>query len=223
MQHRVYLELRAAVMAGAFRPGQAITMQELADSFGTSTMPIRDALRRLVAERAMTVLTNRSVALPQLTKQRFSDLLRVRISLEGQAVEWATANLEAAELAEIEAVCAEMNRPAVQKDVAQYLRLNQQFHFAIYAAARSDVLMPIIEGMWLQVGPYINLLIHAMAGERRRNIRHNAALEALRRRDPAAARREIEGDLMDSANRILPLLEVQEAATASKAPRRKAG
>ena len=206
MQDRVYGELKAAVMAGAFRPGQAITMQELADQFGTSTMPIRDALRRLAAERVMVTLSNRSVAVPELTAERFRDLLRVRMTLEGQAVEWAAASLTDAELAELGRLNAEMNRPVVQKDPHRFLLLNQQFHFGIYRGARSAVLLPVIEGMWLQVGPYINLLIHAMANERRRNVRHHAAYTALAARDAALARREIVGDLEDSAARILKLL-----------------
>lgn len=207
MQHRVYLELRAAVMTGAFRPGQAITIQELADAFGTSTMPIRDALRRLVAERAMTVLSNRSVALPRLTRERFEDLLRVRVALEGQAVEWAAPKLTTAELDALEALCAEMNRSEVRQDVRRFLVLNQNFHFAIYGGARSEVLMPVIEGMWLQVGPYINLLIHAIVAVRSRPAHHDAALEALKIRDGVAARQAIEDDLLHSAEVIRSLLD----------------
>ncbi len=206
MQDRVYGELKLAVMAGAFSPGQAITTQELADRFGTSTMPIRDALRRLAAERVMITLSNRSVAVPELTAERFEDLLRVRIVLEGQAVEWATQHLTPQELAELARINAEMNKRVVQKDVNRFLVLNQEFHFAIYRAARSAVLLPVIEGMWLQIGPYINLLIHAMTGERRRNVRHDAAFQALRSGDAASARREVVGDLEDSAARIRPLL-----------------
>lgn len=207
MQHRVYLELRAAVMAGAFRPGEAITVQELADAFGTSTMPIRDALRRLVAERAMIVLSNRSVALPRLTRDGFEDLLRVRVALEGQAVEWATPNLTESELDTLDALCRQINAPATRRDVKLFLQLNQNFHFAIYRGARSDVLMPVIEGMWLQVGPYINLLIHEIVAVRSRSVHHDGAIEALRRRDGVTARREIENDLLSSAEVIRPLLD----------------
>lgn len=214
MQDRVYEELKAAVIAGAFRPGQAITTQELASRLGTSTMPIRDALRRLVAERVMITLSNRSVSMPHLTEERFDDLLRVRIVLEGQAVEWAAQALRPEELEELNRINAEMSRPAAQKDAHHFLFLNQRFHFTIYRAARSDILMPIIESMWLQVGPYINLLIHAMTGERRRNVRHEAAYQALRRGDAEGARREIVGDLEDSAARIRLLLR-QGAQTAA--------
>ncbi len=220
MPDRVYEELKAAVIAGAFRPGQAITTQELASRLGTSTMPIRDALRRLVAERVMITLSNRSVSMPHLTEERFEDLLRVRIVLEGQAVEWAARSMLPEELEELSRINAQMNRPAVQKDANLFLPLNQQFHFTIYRAARSDVLMPIIESMWLQVGPYINLLIHAMTGERRRNARHEAAYQALCRGDAESARREIVGDLEDSAGRIRLLLRqgAQPAAATSSGP-----
>ena len=64
----VYSELRSSLMLGKIKPGASLRIQELADQFGTSHMPVREALRRLVSEQALEVLSNRSVAVPPADK-----------------------------------------------------------------------------------------------------------------------------------------------------------
>ena len=74
MQERVYLELRRALMRGDFAPGETLIVRALSDQFGTSHMPVRDALSRLVAEQALEVLPSRSVAVPVLSRERCADI-----------------------------------------------------------------------------------------------------------------------------------------------------
>ena len=64
-----------------------MTIRSLASSFGISIMPVREALRRLVAEHVLMLLPNRSVALPVFTRDRFHEITRIRTSLEGLAAE----------------------------------------------------------------------------------------------------------------------------------------
>src|ERR1700678_985147 len=78
LQQRVYGELRAAIMGGRFLPGQTLTIRAVAAALRTSTMPVREALRQLVAERALDPLASRSFGIPRLSRKRFQDVVTLR-------------------------------------------------------------------------------------------------------------------------------------------------
>src|SRR5262245_21196794 len=90
LNEEVYHQLKQALMAGRIMPGSIMTIRSLAKSFGISPMPVREALRRLVAEHVLVLLPNRSVSLPIITRERFREITRIRTSLEGLAAEEAT-------------------------------------------------------------------------------------------------------------------------------------
>ena len=75
VQDRVYTELRRALIGGLFEPSQVLTIRGLADALATSTMPVREAVGRLITEKALEALPNRSVRVPPITLERMDDLL----------------------------------------------------------------------------------------------------------------------------------------------------
>ena len=92
LNEAVYQQLKQALMSGRIAPGSTMTIRSLASCFGVSLMPVREALRRLVAEHVLVLQPNRSVALPVITRERFREITRIRTSLEGLAVEEAAAH-----------------------------------------------------------------------------------------------------------------------------------
>src|SRR3974390_1071109 len=86
LNDRVYRELKNSIMAGAFKPGSELTLRSVAEALGTSFMPVRDAMRRLVAERALEMRPSRTIAIPVLSADEFLELRRIRLLLEGEAV-----------------------------------------------------------------------------------------------------------------------------------------
>ena len=70
----IYAALRHDLISGALAPGQRMSIRTLAESFGTSLVPVRDALKRLVAEHALLMLPNRTVCVPMMTRERFQEL-----------------------------------------------------------------------------------------------------------------------------------------------------
>src|SRR6201985_301825 len=97
-QDRVYSVPRARLMRGGFEPGQKLKIAELASALGTSAMPVREALNRLAAERAIESLPNRSVRVPALSKDALQDLMEARCAIEGLAVQRAATNMDSATL-----------------------------------------------------------------------------------------------------------------------------
>ena len=85
----VYSELKKAIMMGEFEPGQKLKLAELAEAFGTSQMPVREALGRLASAGALESAQRRSMVVPTADFARLRAILSLRIDLEGNAVRLA--------------------------------------------------------------------------------------------------------------------------------------
>lgn len=206
VQDRVYHEIRSMILNGEIVPGQTLTIHGFAESFQVSTMPVREALRRLTAEQALMVLAGRSVGIPALTRARLADLRRVRREVEGLAVAWAADVISAADLRRMSDLITEMQIAADQRDGPHYVPANHDFHFIMYRAANSPVLFSIIESLWLQIGPYFHIL-RASGNWQAANATHRSILEALGRRDAAAAAAALGRDVDEAAVALETLLE----------------
>lgn len=194
LDERVYDQLRDAIMGGAFSPGQVVTLRGLADSFGTSLMPVRNAVSRLTVENALVALPNRSISLPRLSVAEFDEMTDIRVALESLATRHATSRISDAEIDQV----AQLNDAMVGASPADYFSLNRQLHFTIYAAAQHDVLFRLIQGAWLRIGPLLNSLeTHSTELS---TVNHSWTVSALRRRDGEDAATSIAADIRSAAN-----------------------
>jgi DNA-binding GntR family transcriptional regulator len=194
VQDKVYAELRRWLMIGHFLPGESITLRNLANELGVSPMPVRAALRHLIAEGGIEMLPNRTMRVPHMTLDRLMELLSLRRELEGMATAQACRNMTDADLRVIEKIHVENMRALKSSDGSRVLSLNQRFHFTIYALARSWVLLPMIEALWLRAGPFMHLA-QMSPGVNWDGRHHMELMRALHRRDALAARRAIQRDI----------------------------
>ena len=155
LHDQIYRELRRALMSGAVRPGQPLSNRSLAEVLGVSPMPVRDAVRRLITERALQALPNRTIIVPDLTRERIDEIYKIRVALEGLATEEAALRTTPATIKELRALQDQIEAALRDADIARFTELNWRFHFKIYAAAGLTQLTEIIEGLWLQIGPSI--------------------------------------------------------------------
>lgn len=200
VQDGVYQQLRHALMVGSFDPGQVLTIAALAEAFGTSNMPVREALRRLAAENALEISQNGSACVPVVTRARLDDLCRARVAVEGLAAELGAPLLTAAEIASLQRITDEQQAIGRDGSIYELIAKNQQFHFTIYRASGSDVLFQLIETLWLRFGPYMRLLSNHVAplmraGTMEPSGRHVAIIAALRDRDFVRTREEVIADI----------------------------
>jgi DNA-binding GntR family transcriptional regulator len=202
LNEEVYEQLKHALMSGRIAPGSDMTIRSLAKSFGISPMPVREALRRLVAEHVLVLLPNRSVSLPIITRERFREITRIRTSLEGLAAEEATPLVSAEVLRRMAALNDEMERPG-QTRHPEYLIKNREFHFYLYQSSRLPTLVKIIEALWLQIGPLLTIQQQEFASEGVIvQTQHRRLLKALKKGDAAEARDAIVDDIEDAAKII---------------------
>lgn len=211
LQDQVYERLKLALMAGRFVPGEAITVRRLTDMLGVSPMPVRDALARLVAERALEGRPNRQTRVPVLALGHFDELWRLRAELEGRAAALAARHMSAAERQTLCRWQEEIAAAITAGDRSRYLILNYRFHFTVYSAARTAVLFHIIEGLWMQYGSPLSFLIRspAFGFEHARDLhgQHERIIASLAARRPAEARRALAADIRESALILRRLLQ----------------
>ena len=218
LQDRVYAELRRSLINGMFDAGQMLRIQDLAEKLQTSTMPVREALGRLVSEQALEALPNRTVRVPVITIEKLDDLARARCLIEGEMVGLALHRLGADDFAELRTLTQRCDEAFAGhgEDVAHATsELNHAFHFHIYRAARSAVLIPIVESLWLQSGPYIRVAaqVHDEQTDIAATHHHWALIEALERRDRKAATQALADDITRSFNLIRTRLDSTSAET----------
>jgi len=142
---RVYQELRRAVMVGRFKPDQKIKIRTLATGMGTSLTPVREALRRLVAEGAFVGEPNRSVRMPPLTVQRVRELQDLRIVIEGYAARRAAEAIDPPAIERLRQLHLEILVARDNRDVQLDIAKLREFHFTLYAASKMPSLLSIIE------------------------------------------------------------------------------
>lgn len=204
---RVTGELRALLIAGRLAPGEKLSLRRVAEALGVSMMPVREAVSRLAADKALEVLPGRAVRVPVLTLAQFRELTRIRLVVEGFAAEEAAKVITDAQIAAIARHEAAFTAAAKADppDPAAAVAANRDLHFALYEAAGMPSLIEMISRLWLKVGPILNL---DMRHEPRRLdggsavVAHAQLLAALRRRDPAAARQALVEDISAAAEHI---------------------
>lgn len=151
----VYEKLRHALMSGQIASGRKLTSRKLAQELGTSDMPVRSALVRLQAMRALDQLGNGSMILPAMTRERFADLMTTRLICEPEATRKAVTGMDRARLVRLRQLAVALTAAAEDQDIDSYLLHNHEFKFCIYAACGSPSLFFLIETLWLQVGPFL--------------------------------------------------------------------
>ncbi len=203
-------------MRGQFAAGEVLRIQAVADSLATSTMPVREAFARLTSERALEVLPNRSSRIPVITRARLDDLARSRALIEGEAVMRAASRLTKDDLDELRDLTERYDaglREAAGALPSAAADLNHAFHDRLYRAAGSDVLIPIIESLWLQSGPYVRAAADVYDDTRSNSAtdHHHAILAALAVGDAETARAALVADIDFSFALLRERLPIEDA------------
>ncbi len=154
----VYQALRAMILFGDLAPGQAVTIQGLVAELDAGMTPVREAIRRLIAEGALTHKGNRRVSVPVLTPQGVDELGFMRLALEPELTRRAAVAMTPDRLEHLRAVDADLNAAISRGDVGGYLTHNYRFHAAIYETANAPIMAATVDRLWLRFGPSLRVV-----------------------------------------------------------------
>lgn len=219
LSDQAYAAIKQELISGRFAPRQMLVLRTLAETYGISTTPVREALQRLVGEGLLEMLPNRSIAVPDWDPAKFSELYRIRCELEGLAAELATGFATPALVAELTQLVGAIDAALAENRHGDYVALNQRFHFAIYRTARSPRLLRIIENLWGEVGVYMNELFAGSDFGGIANDAHHAILSRLVEGDAAGVRAEMVRDITVAADAMLPRIRELAQGGGQAAPR----
>lgn len=202
---QVYDILKRAILAGFFRPGEQVTIRGLAGQLGTSEMPVREAIKRLVAREAIEATSDRKFRIPTLSRKQIKDILALRVLLEGLATSDAAEHMTDRQMARIREIHNDMGKAIESNDAQGLLETNIRFHFTVYSVSPNSALMPLIESLWLQYSPtlteYVPRIMKRLSREDRQAARildrerHQRVIDALEARDPEGARKHMQADM----------------------------
>jgi DNA-binding GntR family transcriptional regulator len=215
LSERVYGQLREAIMTGRFAPGQILSLRSVAVAVGSSTMPVRAALTRLQAEGSLIVGPARALMVPPMTLELLEELRDVRIALEGCVAKRAAGRMTKEAWASLQRAVDRMEAHAKAGDVPAYLRSNFEFHSEIYRHGASDFTLMTIQGMWMRIGPFLNMVIPDASHIRDSMNAHQKILKALRRGDGDGVQAGIALDIGESAAKIATKIKAGSLASAA--------
>lgn len=209
---RIYRNFRESLLSGVLSVGDMLNTRPLAAALDVSTMPIREAMSRLVADGGLEALANRAFRVPEITLNQFRELYLMRLRLETLAAEHAAARAGPENLLEISAAFDRMN-DARSAALYTYLAAHRRFHFTVYRTAGMPFLFNAIETLWLRMGPVMNLAAE-LADVDEETEAHRALVSALHRGDPNASSRAIDEDLRLAGDRTMRFLMANETPEA---------
>ncbi|MBY8977881.1 GntR family transcriptional regulator [Rhodobacteraceae bacterium NNCM2] len=191
---RVYRTLRGEILHGAMSPGEALTLRGIAERLSVSMTPAREAVRRLVAERALEMTASGRVIVPRPDAARLDELFQARLLLEPELARRAGERALPSLRAELAGIDAKIDDDLISGDAAAYIHHNTRFHERLYRAAEAPALLALVESVWLQTAPMMRR-VYGRLGTREMTDYHEAALAALAARDSDALAAAIHADV----------------------------
>ena len=194
---RVYRVLRQAIVTMQFRPGQALSEQEIADQLGVSRQPVREAFIKLSESGLLTIRPQRGTFVVKISVKQVLDARFVREAVETAVVRKACETITPAGLAELR------DNLKAQWDIAdepvpvRFLELDEAFHRTIAIGAECDYAWRIVEETKAQMDRVRYLSVPYATPIRRLISQHQAVLEAIAARDPDRAVAELRRHLTD--------------------------
>ncbi|RJF96053.1 GntR family transcriptional regulator [Noviherbaspirillum saxi] len=173
----IALELRKRIHAGALAGGVSLKQEELADEFGVSRIPVREALKRLEVEGLIRHQPNKGAVVLAHSVEDVIEMLDIRLGLETRALELAAPRLTPADL---DAAGEILRQYDATSKPAQWTDLNLQFHLVLYKAAGKPRLLKMIEELFLSTQRYTRILISHTVGREQPQREHHEMLNALR-------------------------------------------
>ena len=191
---QLYRTLRMRIMYGEISPGQAFTLRGIAAEFGVSTTPVREALKRLAAEGALSISVTGRFQTPELSSDRIEELASLRALIEVELASRALPRAHMALVERLQVINNSISVAVVKADAVTYIRTNLEFHRTLYLRAQAPAMLATVETVWLQLGP----TMRALYGKLQRKdppVNHRLILAALKAGDEPSLRVAVRADV----------------------------
>lgn len=186
--HRIADALRNAILDGVLKPGQRIRQEFIAEQYGASRLPVREALRILQADGLVTLVPNSGAWVSQLDQRECAESYEIRERLEPLLLRESMPELTAADFTRLHELADQLE---TESGVETFLRLDREFHLLTYSGAHAALLTGIIDRLWNTTQHYRRTfaLLAGTQGKRVIRYEHFLLLNAIERQDFEEAQR----------------------------------
>jgi DNA-binding GntR family transcriptional regulator len=191
---RVAAGIREAIARGEFTPGSRLRQEEIAERFGASRVPVREALRELEVEGLVTLVANAGAWVSQLTLRECEEVYQTRERLEPLLLHYSAPHLTPDDLDSMDAIARAM---AETEDVVEFLRLDREFHMLSYSGGETLMLGDLVRRLWNTTQQYrraYTMLVDVHA-QRIVHDEHRHIVATLRDGDVEGAAHTVEGHI----------------------------
>lgn len=208
-------QIRAAILDGRFKPGEWLRQEKVAQELGVSQMPVREALKELAAEGLIEHVPYRGVRVLALSIQDIEDLYEHRAFLESRAAELAAEQISDGEITEMKAMLAEMESLPPEQ-IAQYRKVNRNFHEKIFHISRREYLIRTLTQMWeafptMLIGNFARTAQQPLPQrDAHDQVEHRAIMAALEAHDGERAGNAMKEHILSAAKHLIASLKVNQ-------------
>lgn len=200
---RIQSVLIADISAGQIAPGARLDETKLAERFGVSRTPVREALSRLTAQGILVSGARRGLRVASYSKEELAQIFEAMFEIEAVCARMATRRLTLLSRAKIEAAQKRCMAAAVAGDFAKYLRTNEDFHLAIYEATENPFIAELAADFRRRTGPFRAKKFESKADLIASAESHKALLEGIFSADSTAADMGMRSHMTESFMRVL--------------------
>ena len=187
----IYQELKNDIISGKYKPDERIVISEIAKEFGTSDIPVREAIKRLEFDGLVKITPYVGAVVTDFDIEDMKKIFHIRSLLEGLATNMASQEIKKEDLTRLGKIIDDLEIIIRKNEYDHYSPLNREFHDIIYSASGNEYLRRIIFELWdLSVR---SRAIFAFVPERASDSvrEHKDILKALKKRDGALAEKRI--------------------------------
>jgi DNA-binding GntR family transcriptional regulator len=179
----VLKELRADIVLGVLAPGAQVVQESLAQRYGVSRVPLREALKILEGEGLVSYHPHRGYFVMELSVDDLIEVYRLRSLLEAEALRNAVPALTDEDLVELRCLLAVVERSSGEADLAALSMANRAFHFAIFERSGMPRLVRVLQQLWDATDVYRAIYFRSESNRARIEGEHRQILAALECRD----------------------------------------
>lgn len=212
LRNLVAEQLRTAILEGRYKAGEWLRQEKLAQQLNVSQMPVREALKELVAEGLIEHVPYRGARVVKFSIEDIEDLYSHRAFLEGRAAAYAAQSISQDELNTLSQIMLAMETLDAPEQIASYRKLNRQFHQVIYRASQRDYLIRTLNQMWqtfptMLIGNFPETASRPLpARDEVDALEHRMIWNALRDHQPEQAENAVRTHILSAARYLRELL-----------------
>ena len=191
---RVAATLREEILNGTLAPGDRLSQEDIAERFGVSRQPVRDALRQLEGDGLITMVANAGAWVSKLSESECYEAYQVRERLEPLLLSQSIPNLKPAQIQRLTELVTEIEKTS---DLEQFLRLDREFHLLSYAGAAPGMLREFVERIWNTTQHYRRAFakLSGFVTLEVTHMEHKLILDGIVRGDSPQAEKALEGHI----------------------------